>query len=142
MYCNNSCENPDNKKAQCVAFKKPGGDVDLINQRCLWDDNTDAPPGCCKDIKGFQGCPGQCMDAQYRIPDRIVFEQIPPSARENQMLDTQVKNFITTSTESYVTHANNLRRIIVPFINSITIQNLSLMIVILSALVISSILMV
>ena len=89
MYCNNSCENPDNKKAQCVAFKKPGGDVDLINQRCLWDDNTDAPPGCCKDIKGFQGCPGQCMDAQYRIPDRIIFEQIPPSARENQMLDTQ-----------------------------------------------------
>ena len=139
MFCDNKCINPDNKKAHCVAFQGPSGEVDLLNQRCEWEDGTEAPPGCCKDLKGNHGCTGQCENVEYRIPDKVIMDDRPRIVQTDQTLDTQATEFIEKSATWYKNTATKIRMKMVPIINGITLQNLAFMIVILSALVISTI---
>ena len=136
MECHQQCTT-DEMNAECVSYMDDNGLIDVKNQRCLWADGSSAPAGCCPG----GGCPGMCPDITDRMPSRVVDKPLTPQPTPTTPLSDKMSRFITSSQEAYVIHANKLKEHILNILDKLTIQNLSVFICILSALVLASIFM-
>lgn len=137
MYCDDKCP-ADITDAHCTTIYKEGNDINhaIKNQLCLRPDGTHAPPGCCRK----NGCPGQCKNAPYKEPDKIVFGDYNHTP-EFTSTQSQVMPFVDTNLENISNKIKTNVKYILNIYENLTIHNLTLLIIILSSLVISSIFM-